>query len=186
MFSENFEERVSRIATVLDKFLKAGMTINSAKCVFGAEKLNFLGFIVGSGEVSTDLEKIAAISEFPLPVVKKEMCAFIGLIYFYNKFVPKLSLICAPLLDTLKKSSPEKVAWSCELRRSFDQAKLALVSSVTLTIPRQTMQFVLQTDACNYGIAAVLLQLVEGTERPIAFSSQKLNKAEMNYAIIEK
>ena len=41
-------------------------------------------------------------------------------------------------------------------------------------------------DACEYGIAGVLLQERDGTRPPVAYVSRSLHHAELNYTISEK
>ena len=56
-----------------------------------------------------------------------------------------------------------------------------------LQLPDFNKEFILQTDACNEGIGAVLIQEAEdGVKHPVAFISRKLLPREMRYATIEK
>lgn len=41
------------------------------------------------------------------------------------------------------------------------------------------------TDASNYAVGAILSQGVVNNDRPIAFASRTLNKAEQNYSTTE-
>ena len=53
--------------------------------------------------------------------------------------------------------------------------------------PEVDKPFIVQTDACDLGIGAVLSQLDEdGEERPVAYASRKLLPRETRYATIEK
>lgn len=47
-------------------------------------------------------------------------------------------------------------------------------------------KFVLQTDASEQGLGAVLSQEDGETDRPIAYTSRKLQPREKNYSTIEK
>ena len=60
-------------------------------------ELKFLGFVVGNGKVLPDSDKISAITNFPRPIVKKDMRSFLGFINFYRKFVPNLTSYVVPL-----------------------------------------------------------------------------------------
>jgi hypothetical protein len=64
---------------------------------------------------------------------------------------------------------------------------LNLISEdASLTIPKPGHPFIVQTDACEYGLGAALCQEIQGEVRPISFISRKLNNAELNYSVIEK
>lgn len=108
------------------------------------------------------------------------------MINFYRRFFPNLAAKLSPLTDTLRKISPNAICWTEELNESFANLKTEFVNAVSLHIPVKDCTFILQTDACDSGIAAVLMQLVEGVEYPIRFISRKLNNPEKKYSIIEK
>ena len=53
-------------------------------------------------------------------------------------------------------------------------------------MPTDTDDFILDTDACDHTIGAVLSQVQDGMERVIAYASRTLDKREMNYCITRK
>ena len=55
-----------------------------------------------------------------------------------------------------------------------------------MKLPDMTRDFVLKTDACDRGLGAVLFQEYNGSLFPVAYSSSKLSKAEVNYSVYEK
>lgn len=55
-----------------------------------------------------------------------------------------------------------------------------------LKYPDFSKPFILSTDASGIAIGAVLSQLHEGNEHPIAYASRQLNKAEKNYGATER
>jgi hypothetical protein len=55
-----------------------------------------------------------------------------------------------------------------------------------LQIPDFTQPFVLTTDASHYAVGSILSQGDIGNDKPIAFASRTLNKAEINYSTVEK
>ncbi|GBM23206.1 Transposon Ty3-I Gag-Pol polyprotein [Araneus ventricosus] len=76
--------------------------------------------------------------------------------------------------------------WTEECEKSFKSLKQALTSSPILTYPRTDKDFILDTDASNEGIGAVLSQNIRNEERVIAYFSKNLGKPERNYCFTRK
>ena len=77
--------------------------------------------------------------------------------------------------------------WNQENQNAFEKLKSALASGPVLKAPEVDNPFIVQTDACDLGIGAVLSQLNEnGEEHPVAYASRKLLPRETRYSIIEK
>ena len=53
-------------------------------------------------------------------------------------------------------------------------------------LPNFELPFILTTDASKVAIAAILSQVQDGKERPIAYASRQLNTAEQNYTVSEQ
>ena len=90
-----------------------------------------------------------------------------------------------PLNALLKSGS--KWVWSTECSKAFQAAKQLLMTAPVLAHYDPELPIRLAGDASAYGIGAVISHICEdGSERPIAFASQTLSPAEMNYPQIEK
>ena len=77
--------------------------------------------------------------------------------------------------------------WDSECNRAFEKLKEFLCSTPVLWSPDFTREFVLQTDASDFGVGAVLSQFDdEGTDHPIAYFSRKLLPREQRYSTVEK
>ncbi|GFV26070.1 retrovirus-related Pol polyprotein from transposon 17.6 [Trichonephila clavipes] len=113
------------------------------------------------------------------PKNNKEVSKFLGMVGWYQKFIPRYEDIREPLYRLKKKGA--KFNWSTEAQDAFDKIKRALTEAPVLQLPNFTEQFNLFTDASGVGIGAVLNQ----NHRPIAFASKTLNKAERNYTVTE-
>ena len=179
-------DHIRHVSCVLSKLSEAGLKIKKSKCHFAFSKLKLLGFVVGEGSVQTDEEKVKAITDFPQPKTKKDMRSFLGVVGFYRRFLPDAASKISSLTETLKKNAPNCIEWSESLETTFKGIKSEFVNSVCLHIPLPDHPFILQSDACDKGIGAVLLQSVDGVERPVTFISRKLNGAESRFSIIEK
>ena len=186
IFSDSFESHMKHVKAVLSTLASIGVTLNLKKCTFAQSTIKFLGFIIGEGKVFPDPEKVDAIRNFPKPINKKQLRSFLGLLNFYKRFVPHLSNHVAKLTDLLLKTSPDKISWTDNLNYTYKEAVELVSADAALYISNPMHQFVVQTDASQVAIGAVLGQMVDGEMRPISFISRKLTKAERNYAVVEK
>ena len=91
----------------------------------------------------------------------------------------------ACLTDLTKKNNPNEVRWLPEHQSAFDHLKHAFVSYSVLQNPDFSNEFVLQTDACDRGTGAVLLQSDGDNQYPIVFISNKRLPREQRYSIVE-
>ncbi|KAA3473496.1 Transposon Ty3-I Gag-Pol polyprotein [Gossypium australe] len=150
------------------------------KCSFCIDNVVFLGFIVITGGLEVDQEKIKAIQEWPRPMTISQVKSFHGLASFYRRFVPKFSTITAPLTGIIKKNSP--LTWIDEQEVSFNKIKDCLTNAPLLCLPDFNKTFEVKCDASGIGIGVVLSQ--DG--RPIAYISEKFNGATLNYPTYDK
>ena len=71
--------------------------------------------------------------------------------------------------------------WSEEAQLAFETRKKALVEATSLAFPVPQEPCVLDTDASDVAVGAVLSQRIDGIERPIAFFSRVMNMTQSNY-----
>jgi hypothetical protein len=71
-----------------------------------------------------------------------------------------------------------KFVWTAAEEDAFQRLKWALIDAPMLTFPDYSLHFVIQTDACDEGIGAVLSQTIEKRERVIEYRSRALQPAE--------
>lgn len=138
-----------------------------SKCEIGKTSLHYLGHVISSAGVSVDQDKIKAIQSWPVPTTVKQLRGFLGLAGYYRKFVARYAHIAAPFTQLLRKDA---FVWTEDATVAFENLKTALMHTPVLTLPDFTKVFVIQTDASNTGIGAVLLQ--EG--HPISYFSKPL------------
>ena len=74
-----------------------------------------------------------------------------------------------------------------ECEKALLDAKKVLMDKAVLVPYDSKIPIVLATDASPYGLGAVISYVMEdGSERPIAYASRSLGKAEQGYSQIEK
>lgn len=136
--------------------------------------------------VATDPSKIAAVKEWPEPSNVTEIRSFLGLCGYYRRFIKNFSAVakCLHSLTEIGKS----FAWTKECQEAFEKLKSHLINSPILAHPDFKVPFihVLDTDASDQAIGAVLSQNVDGKECVIAYASRTLTKCERRYCVTRK
>ena len=187
IYSKTWKEHLNHLEIVLDRLVQAGLKAKPTKCQLGMAECVYLGHVIGGGKVQPERAKIQAISDFTPPTTKKGVRSFLGITGYYRKFIPHYATIATPLTDLTRKSQPNKVVWTPDCAESFQKLKNALCSVPILQSPNFDEKFILQTDASDRGIGAVLSQLDEdGMDHPVSYFSRKLLPREEKYATIEK
>ncbi|GFW44722.1 retrovirus-related Pol polyprotein from transposon 297 [Trichonephila clavipes] len=107
---------------------------------------------------------------------------------YYQKYINLFSVIAAPLTDTLKgRAKKGEITWTTECENAFRELKGKLIDKPVLYAPNFEREFIVQTDALNAGMGAVLTQLNEqGEENPILYLSKKFSEVEKRYCTTEK
>src|ERR1700761_5863548 len=175
-----------KVRLVLRKLWEAGLHLDAEKSEFAKKTIKYLGFIVhadGKG-LEADPEKVAAIREWMTPKTQKEIRRFLGFTNYYRIFVPDYSRIAAALTRLTGKNMP--FSWGKEEEEAFHRLKVLFSTAPVLRQWDPALATFLETDCSGFALGGVLSQEVDGVRRPVAFHSEKLNKAEINYDIHDK
>ena len=108
-----------------------------------------------------------------------ELRGFLGLTGYYRRFVKNYGTLAKPLTQLLKK---KQFHWSDTAEAAFLNLKTAMTNTPVLAMPNFAEPFTIETDACDDGIGAVLMQ--QG--KPIAFLSKALSDTHKRLSIYEK
>ena len=187
IYTTTWREHLTHIRAILQQLRQAGLTAKPQKCQFAMKECVYLGHDFGGGQVKPLPSKVDAVSSYPIPQTKKQVRTFLGLTGYYRKFIPNYTEIPAPLTDLTKKSAPTRVQWTPTYDLAFGKLKELLCSKPVLNTPDFSKPFILQTDASNRGVGAVLTQIDDNSEEhPIAYYSRKLHPREERYSVVEK
>lgn len=177
-------ESLKRMENVFQRLQDAGLKLKPSKCIFFQKSVKFLGHIVSASGVQTNPEKTEAVQNWPRPKKQRHVRSFLGLCSYYRRFVVQYAEIARPLHKLCEKNVVFE--WNDECENSFNKLKKALVSPPILAYPQLGIQFILDTDASDKAVGAVLSQNQDDKERVIAYMSKSMNKHEQNYCVTRK
>ena len=170
---------------VLRRLVEEGYYANPDKCEFFMKEVSFLGHVINEKGIQVQQHKVRSVAAWPTPTTRRQVKAFLGLTGYYRKFVEGYSKLALPLTELTKLD--HKWTWGAAEQQAFDQLKERLTTAPILAHPDPSRQYILNTDASGFAIAGVLSQeQQDGTVRPIAYFSRKMDVAERNYAAYDK
>ena len=149
------------------------------------KSVTYMGCVISAEGISPTEDRIEAIRQAPRPENTNQLRAFLGMVNYHGKFIRNLSSILQPLNQLLQRN--QEFMWSPQCEEAFSKAKDSLTSSNVLVHYDPKLPVVLECDASQYRIGAVILhRFPNGDEKPIANASRSLNPSEKNYSQIEK
>jgi len=184
VFSRTPEQHLDRLRIVLERLRSARLKLTPEKCTLFQRSVSFLGHVVTEKEIETDPTKVRAVMEWPIPKSVREVRAFIGLTKYYRSFIKNFATVATPLHALMGKDKTFK--WDDAAQQAFERLKEALTSPPILAMPTDLGDHILDTDASDTAIGAVLSVRQDGNERVIAYASRRLDRREMNYCVTRK
>ncbi|CAC5418671.1 unnamed protein product [Mytilus coruscus] len=154
---KNDREHLVNLDKVIKRLEMYNLSDNKDKCKFSKDEIEFCGHKIDKHGLHKTEDKIKAILDTPEP-----------------------QNVTQTVIDV-------KWDWNEECKVSFKRAKDLVTSEQVLCHYDPELPIRLACDASPFGLRAVLShKMQDGTERPIAFASRLLNKAERNYSQIDK
>lgn len=186
VFGRSIDDHNINLFKVFSKLKRAGFKLSREKCVFLQNNVRFLGHVINENGIQTDPKKVEAIKNWPLPSKNNELHSFICFANYYRKFIRNFSETVLPLekLIQRKGSKPLKceIFWNKEAENAFHYLKDRLCQAPTLAFPSNNETFILDTDASENGMGAVLSQRMKNNEeRVISYASNKFSSTQKNY-----
>ena len=181
---KNDAEHLANLDRVLQRLEQYGSRVNKDKCFFMQERVTYCGHEIYKSGLWKTKDKVDAVLNAPVPQNVAQLRSFLGLINYYNRYLPNLAPVIKPLNELLEKN--RKWVWFDACQKAFENVKQLITSEPVLTHYDPKAPVRLACDASPYGLGAVLSHVMsDGSEKPIAFASRSLTKAERNYAQID-
>ncbi|CAL8152611.1 unnamed protein product [Prunus armeniaca] len=179
IYNTSMTDHLTHLTAVFSVLRDHGLKLKLSKCDFAQPSMSYLGHVLSAAGVAVDPQKIHCIQEWPQPKTLKALRGFLGITSYYRKFVRHYGLLAKPLTDMLKHDS---FSWTPSSTHAFTALKQALATTPVLALPDFTQPFVLECDASNTGIGAVLSQ----NHHPIAYLSKPLSLRNQSLSTYEK
>lgn len=157
VYSRSFDEHVQHLDKALQAIARAGVTLSPTKCHFGYHSLMLLGQKVSRLGLSTHKDKVKAIVDLAAPTNVHELQVFLGMMVYFSAYIPFYAWIAAPLFRLLR--SENGWSWDESHREAFELCKQALVQAPVRAHAIAGQPYRLYSDACDYGLAAILQQV---------------------------
>ncbi|XP_025759064.1 uncharacterized protein LOC112843922 [Oreochromis niloticus] len=209
VFAPTEEEALCRLRAVFQRLRDNNLKLSPKKCHLLQKSVKFLGHVIDQTGVAVDPAKVEVISKMPKEaLMEKDGCtpsvkrikSFLGMVFFYQCFIPGCSAIAKPLFALTagqKRKGRSSQAgrgagmfrrltaadWSPACDKAFHKLKDDLLNCAVLAHPDFSRPFILSVDASLDGLGAVLSQLpIDGDKaRPIAFASKALSRSQQRY-----
>ncbi|CAJ0936713.1 unnamed protein product [Ranitomeya imitator] len=184
VFSDDWESHVQQVRKVFQVLRANSLFVKGSKCLFGVQKISFLGYIFSPSTIEMDPVKVQAICDWTQPTSLKSLQKFLGFANFYRRFITNFSSVVKPLTDLTKKGA-DVADWSPAAVEAFQELKRQFSSAPVLRQPDVSLPFQVEVDASEIGAGAVLSQRSSDCSvmKPCAFFSRKFSPTERNYDV---
>ncbi|KAI2653262.1 Transposon Tf2-6 polyprotein [Labeo rohita] len=183
IYSKTLEEHTQHVRAVLRRLLAHQLYCKLEKCAFHQHSTTFLGFVISPQGVAMDPQKLEAVRSWPLPSSLKQLQRFLGFANFYRRFIQGFSATAAPL-TALTKPSHGAFHLTPEAIQAFKTLCNLFTTAPVLTHPNPGKPFVVEVDASDVGVGAVLSQRgPDGKLHPCSFFSRKFNSTQQRYGV---
>lgn len=185
LFSKAEEEHQHHVKQVLEALTSVKLTIQPKKCVFFATRLPVLGFWLQIGGLQPNFDKLCNMMHWPRPNTRKKLESLLGVLNFFRRFIPNATEEMYALMSIKKKKFEWDKQPGAELayRRLFT---ILVKNGPFLWYPIQDVVVELATDASEYGIGAILFQVINNEVKYLGFNSRVLKEAERRYSTPKK
>jgi len=185
IYSDDITQHRKHVKEVLKRLRKAGLYAKVEKCEFHSDSVKYLGYVLSPAGLTMSDAKVKTIQEWPEPKKVKDIQSFLGFANFYRRFIFNYSDIVIPLTRLTRKDTPWNFDENC--RNAFNTLKKAFTSTSILTHWVPDAQLVVETDASDYALAAILSIVTKDNEvHPVAFHSRTFSAPELNYDVHDK
>ena len=180
---------------VLRALTDARMTLNANKTQLFQSEVQYCGRVSDGISIYPLQQDIDTVYNWVKPATLSKLCSFLGFTNYLTQHV-KDEKKFADILRSMEVSKDQRkfLVWSVEGHKAWDDIREGVRKATRLAIPvydDPQHPFLLNTDASDFAIGAVLSQAWPTEEDPkatrvISYYSKALNTAQRKYKVVEK
>ena len=195
ILANDYQDAYNKLEIFIDRCILHNVKLKFKKSHLGLTAVDFFGYHCSHKSHSLTEDRKKAILEIPFPDKgnrQKKMRSALGVGVFCAPFVENYSEIVKNLTDCTKANfSWTESEWKHDYRQQFEEYKLGIQKAVSLFYPDYDLEWILRTDACDYGIGGILVQIYrreDGTYeyQTIALCSKKFSEQAQKWSTIEQ
>ena len=175
----SLEHHKAKVAHIPQKLKNNDLFLKLEKCQFHKDEVEYLGVIIGKGQVKMDPVKVQGITDWPVPTNLHELRSFLDFENYYKDFIPGYSFITCPLHDLTRKNVPYN--WNNTQQATFELLKRIFILYLVLHNADPNKRYILDINTSNFAIDATLSQDYSDGRHRIGFFSKSLSLVEQNY-----
>lgn len=173
-----------RLNEVLSRLNNHNVQINLKKCKFVQTSVAYLGHVLSSEGIRPNPDKVKAIVDSKSPTNLQQLQAYLGLLNYYGRYIPNLSIELKELYNLLRKDV--KFVWDQSCQRCFEKSKQLILENNILELYDPDKPIVITCDASPYGVGCSLNHICGNAEKPVLFASGTLSNSEKNYSQLHR
>ena len=183
-FGTTFGDSLDNLMLIFERLRSYGLQLKSTKCHLFQSSVPFLGHVVGRDGLQCDPRKIEDVKSWPVPDCLKSVRQFLGFVGYYRRFIPGFADLAEPLVALTGKDVPFVWRPACDV--AFIGLRDAMIRAPILAFPTESGDYVLDTDASNFGLGGILSQIQNGVECVIAYCSRALRPSQRKYCTTKR
>ena len=130
VFSQTTDDRVEHLRVVLNRLHRAGLKLKAKKCHFVRQLIEYLGHAIMPEGMFPNPHRAKAVRNFPVPTSITGVRQFLGLAFYYCRFIENFAQVASPLHSLTRKSA--EFWWTDECQAAFVLLKDKLTTTPIL------------------------------------------------------
>ena len=183
-FATTFDDALDNLTLIFEWLRSYGLQLKSTKCHLFQTSVPFLGHVFGREGLQCDPKKIEDVKSWPVPDCSKSVRQFLGFVRYYRRFISNFADMAEPLVSLTGKDIP--FVWRLACSTAFAGLRDALIRAPILSVPTEDGDYILDTDASNFGLGGVLSQIEDNVECVIAYCSRVLLPSQQKYCTTKR